>query len=98
MNSRELYLRLLSYLRAYKGAFALSIVGMVITAASDLRFPALVQLFLYTLDNSYTLKFPQLQSYVPAWAIPLAVIALFVVRGLAVLLSTSCTSWGGNPL
>jgi ATP-binding cassette, subfamily B, bacterial MsbA len=98
MNSRELYLRLLSYLRPYKAVFGAAIVGMILTAISEPVFPALVQLMLYTLDNSYALKYPQLQSYVPAWAIPLVIIALFVVRGLATLLSTYSISWVGNRL
>jgi subfamily B ATP-binding cassette protein MsbA len=98
MNSRELYLRLLSYLRPYKGMFAASVAGMALTAATEPVFPALVQLMLYTLDSSYPLKYPQLQSYVPAWSIPLVIVLLFVVRGLATLLSAYSISWVGNRL
>jgi ATP-binding cassette, subfamily B, bacterial MsbA len=98
MNSRELYLRLLSYLRPYKGMFAASVVGMALTAATEPVFPALVQLMLYTLDSSYPVKYPQLQTYIPAWSIPLVIVTLFIVRGLATLLSTYSISWIGNRL
>jgi subfamily B ATP-binding cassette protein MsbA len=98
MNSRELYFRLLSYLRPHLRVFLLSIVGMVITAASEPAFPALVQLMLYSLDNSYARKYPQLQAWIPAAAVPMLIVLLFVLRGLAQLLSNYCVSRVGNKL
>ena len=42
-NSRELYLRLLSYVRPYAKVFALAVLGMVLTAATEPLFPALIK-------------------------------------------------------
>ena len=42
-ESRELYLRLLSYVRPYAKVFALAVLGMVLAAATEPLFPALIK-------------------------------------------------------
>jgi len=98
MNSRELYFRLLSYLRPHLSLFLLSVAGMVVTAASEPAFPALVQLMLNSLDNTYAQKYPQLQTWIPAAVVPLLIVVLFVLRGSAQLLSNYCISRVSNKL
>ncbi|MBA2690245.1 MAG: lipid A export permease/ATP-binding protein MsbA [Burkholderiales bacterium] len=100
MNSRELYFRLLSYLRPHLGIFSLSIVGMIIMAATESAFPALVQLIIYSLDDSYPDKqFWQLaREWIPPLAVPAILIGLFVLRGLATLVSNYSIDWVGTRL
>jgi len=98
MSSRELYFRLLSYLRPHLGLFLLSIGGMAVTAASEPAFPALVQLMLHSLDDSYTQKYPLLQAWIPAALVPLFIVLLFILRGAAQLLANYSISRIGNKL
>ena len=45
-NSRELYFRLLGYVRPYYKVFAVAVLGMVLAAATEPLFPALIKLLL----------------------------------------------------
>ena len=80
-TSRQLLLRLIGYFRPHWRIFLAGIVGMVLLAASEASIPALLQPLL---DGTFVEKDP---VYL-AWA-PLALVALFLVRGLANLLSTA---------
>jgi len=42
-SSRQLYFRLLTYVRPYAGVFAIALLAMVGTAATDPLFPALMK-------------------------------------------------------
>ena len=57
MTSTQLYFRLLSYVKPYWGVFALSIVGMLITAATEVALPMAVKPFL---DGTFVKKDPLL--------------------------------------
>ena len=46
MTSTQLYFRLLAYVRPYLWVFALSILGMLISAATEVALPAAVKPFL----------------------------------------------------
>jgi subfamily B ATP-binding cassette protein MsbA len=46
MTSTQLYLRLLRYVKPYWGVFAFSIIGMLITAATEVVLPAAIKPFL----------------------------------------------------
>ena len=72
-SSRALYARLLTYLRPYWKAFALAVLGMVCTAATEPVFPAIMK---YLLDNGFQTSDPRM-----VWIIPLGIVGLFVVRG-----------------
>lgn len=85
MNSRALYLRLLTYVRPYWRMFALSIVGMVIVAATE---PAVPALFKPLLDGDF-LKQGRDQLI---WA-PIALIGLYLIRGVAGYVSGVAMTW-----
>ena len=52
-TDREVYLRLLGYVRPYWRMFLLALVGMVLTAAAEPLFPALMRPLL---DSKYDLS------------------------------------------
>jgi len=84
LNS-ELYLRLLGYVRPYWKAFALAVVGMVATAATEPIFPAIMK---YLLDRGFQTEDARL-----VWGIPLGIVALFVVRSLFVYITGYLMMW-----
>ncbi|TCJ12864.1 lipid A export permease/ATP-binding protein MsbA [Parasulfuritortus cantonensis] len=90
MNSRTLYLRLLGYVRPYWRMFALSVFTMVLVAASEPVLPALMKPML---DGSFVHKDPAIIHWVP-----LALIALFVVRGIAGFVSSYSMSYVASYL
>lgn len=90
LSSKELYLRLLRYVLPYWRMFAISIVAMVIVAASEPAFPALLKPML---DGSFIKKDPATMQLVP-----LLLVALFVGRGVANFVSSYCISWVANRL
>lgn len=74
MNSRTLYRRLLGYTRPYWRVFALALLSMALLAATEPLLPALLKPLLdgafFEPDNN------------TAWAIPLCIVLLFVIRGV----------------
>ena len=78
-TSLQLYLRLLRYVRPYAGRFALSVLALVIVAATEPAFPALLKPLL---DGNFIQGGGPLLEW-----LPLLIIAIFLVRGLASLLS-----------
>ena len=89
-TSRELYLRLLGYLRPYWKAFSLSVAGMVLTAATEPLFPALMKPLL---DGSFVRKDANILYWVPP-----AIIGLFLVRGLLTFFTSYALSWVSNRM
>lgn len=85
MTGPQLYLRLLRYVRPYWRIFALSILGMLITAATEVALPAAAKPFL---DGTFIDKDPVLIRWVP-WLI----VALFAVRGLGSFIGQYASSW-----
>jgi subfamily B ATP-binding cassette protein MsbA len=75
MNSKDLYLRLLRYVKPYRHLFAFSILGILTLAVTEPVLPALVKPLL---DGSFVAKDP---LYIKL--IPLLLIGVFVVRGVA---------------
>lgn len=90
LNSRTLYLRLLKYVVPYWRVFALAIFAMVVTALTEPAFAALLKPLL---DGSFVSKDPTLMKL-----IPLAVIAIFFVRGVFGFISDYSMSWVANKL
>jgi ATP-binding cassette, subfamily B, bacterial MsbA len=74
-NSLQLYLRLLRYVRPYWAPFALSIFGMIVTAATEPAFPALLKPLL---DGSFVYKEGGLLTWLPA-----LIVGVFLLRGFA---------------
>lgn len=90
LSSKQLYLRLLRYVLPYWRMFAISIAAMIIVAASEPAFPALLKPML---DGSFIKKDPTTMQMVP-----LLLVALFVGRGVANFVSSYCISWVANRL
>ena len=85
--SLHLYRRLLTYVRPYWWAFALAIVGMVIVAAGDVLMAYMVMPIIQKLqhpDPETTLR------------LPLAVVGVFLLRGLGSFMSEYGMAWTGH--
>jgi subfamily B ATP-binding cassette protein MsbA len=89
-DSRALYGRLLGYVKPYWRMFALSIVGLILTAATEPMLPAL---FKPLLDEGFVAKD---QNFI-RW-VPVLLLGLFVLRGVASFISTYCMAWVGSRL
>ncbi len=85
MTGHRLYLRLLGYVRPYWRVFAVSILGMLIVAATEVALPAAAQPFL---DGTFLHKDPVLMRWAP-WLIVL----LFAVRGTGAFLGQYTSNW-----
>ncbi|MCI3953941.1 MAG: Lipid export ATP-binding/permease protein MsbA [Burkholderiales bacterium] len=85
-----LYLRLLRYVAPYRGAFALGLAGMMVVAATEPVLPAMMKPLL---DGIFVEK----NEAIMRW-MPLFIIALFVVRGIAEYAATFCINWVGNKV
>lgn len=90
MTSTQLYFRLLAYVRPYLWVFALSILGMLISAATEVALPAAVKPFL---DGTFVDKDPLLIKWTP-----IALILLFVFRGFGSFLGQYASAWVGNKV
>jgi subfamily B ATP-binding cassette protein MsbA len=89
-SSRQLYFRLLSYVRPYAGAFAVALLAMIGTAATEPLFPALMKPML---DGGFAAgKSAALAPSIFA----IAIIAIFFVRGILSLVSTYAMAWVSN--
>ena len=90
MNSRELYLRLLQNVPPHWRTFALSVVSMVALAATEPLFPALMKPLL---DNGFVNRNIEM-----TWLVPVALIGLFLLRGLLTYAGSYAIAWVGNKL
>jgi len=90
MTSIQLYFRLLRYVKPYWGVFALSILGMLITAATEVAMPVSLKPFL---DGTFVDKDPFLMKWVPV-----ALVAIFVLRGIGAYIGTYASAWVGNKV
>ncbi len=87
MTGLHLYRRLLDYVRPYWWAFALAVVGMVIVAAGDLIMAMLVIPIVRNFQNPD----PALTQW-----LPLAVIGVFVFRGIGSYISEYGMAYTGH--
>ncbi|MCP5142743.1 MAG: lipid A export permease/ATP-binding protein MsbA [Zoogloeaceae bacterium] len=85
MNSKALYLRLLTYVRPYWKGFGVAVAAMVVLAAVE---PTIAALFKPLLDVTFVEKDPESIKLVP-----FALIGLFIVRGSAGFLSEVGMGW-----
>lgn len=86
----RLYLRLLAYVLPYWRVFSLSLLAMVILAATDPAVPALLKPML---DGAFIEKDPAMLR-----TIPLLLIALFAVRGISAYASGVSINWVANKI
>ena len=90
MTSTELYLRLLRYVTPYWRIFALGILGMAVVAATEPALPALMKPLI---EGTFIDKDPDLIRWVPV-----AIVALFALRGAAAYLAAYALGWVGYRL
>jgi ATP-binding cassette, subfamily B, bacterial MsbA len=84
------YRRLLSYLRPHRAMFAFGVLGMVIFAATDAGWAVFVRFFL---DGTFVEKDPRM-----VWLVPVALVVLFLFRGLGDFLQTYCPGHVGRRI
>lgn len=90
LTSTELYLRLLRHVAPYRGVFALAILGTIVVALTEPALPAIMK-------PLFDGVFVQRDAAVIRW-MPLIIIALFAVRGIAEYVASYCIAWVGNRL
>ena len=88
--SRALYLRLLTHVRPHAKVFALALLGMVAAAATEPLFPALMKPLL---DGGFAAGG---KPSLPPIVFALALVAIFVVRGLLTFTSAYFLAWVAN--
>ena len=86
MSRRQVYLRLLGYVKPYKRAFGLAILCMVLSSIVEPAFPALLK---YLLDDGFT------AARGPAdWMIyPAAIFTVFALRAVVGYLADYLMAW-----
>lgn len=85
---RSLYLRLLRYVKPYRGRFAGGLLALAVVAATEPAMPALMKPML---DGTFIDKDPFLMTWVPA-----LIVGLFLVRGVAGYVSDYAVAWIGT--
>jgi len=90
MNSKELYFRLLRYLLPYRKEFLFSLLGTAAYAATEPAMPALMKPLL---DETFVAK--NAETLV---TLPLLLLLLFVVRGVASFVSGYGMAWVSTRL
>jgi subfamily B ATP-binding cassette protein MsbA len=85
MTGPQLYARLLGYVRPHWRMFALSVLGMVISAATEVALPAAAKPFL---DGTFVEKDPVLMRWVPFF-----MVLIFLVRGVGTFMGSYGSAW-----
>jgi len=91
VDSRRLYLRLLSYVRPHARIFGIAVLAMVATAATEPLFPAFMKPLL---DGGFSgqsggAAFTPLQF-------ALALVGIFMLRGIFSFVASYCSAWVSN--
>lgn len=89
-TSSAIYLRLLGYVRPYWRIFAVAVVCMAATAATEPLLPALLK-SLFDSGFGSTAKHP-------IWFFPALLIGIFLVRGIVGFVADYAMSWIANKL
>ncbi len=89
VSSRQLYARLLGYVRPYWVAITLSLLATMVLAATDPLFPALLKPML---DNGFKTE----GGFEHPILIPLGIVGVFFVRGIFNFFSSYGFSWVSN--
>jgi ATP-binding cassette, subfamily B, bacterial MsbA len=87
-SGREVYARLLGYVKPYWRMFALSIGGMLVFASTEPVFAAMIKPLL---DGSFVERDPNIVRLMP-----ILLVAVFVVRGIAGFVNNYCLKWVGR--
>ena len=89
-DSRTLYLRLLSYVRPYAWVFGLALLGMIAASATEPLLPAFIKPLL---DGGFGQGDA---NRWPSFLYAVALLGIFVVRGLLTFSSSYCLAWVAN--
>ena len=89
-SSVKLYFRLLGYVKPYWQRFTISILAMIVVAATETGLPALVKPLL---DGTFVQRDYTLMRWVPV-----AIVGLFLVRGVASFVSGYMIQWVAQQL
>jgi len=87
-TSAAMYLRLLTFVRPYWKAFALALLAMVLLAATEPLFPALMKPLL---DKGFSGK-----PRDDLWLAPLAIVGIFMLRGILSFAGGYLMAWVTN--
>ncbi len=87
-TSVHAYRRLLSYVKPYWKGFLLAIATMMVIAATEVGFVALMKPLL---DGSFVEKDPDVIKWMP-----FLLVGIFLLRGVAGFISTYCMTWVGR--
>ena len=87
-TSRELYLRLLSYVKPYWKAFVVALVTLALSASTEPLLPAMLKPLL---DKGFAGK-----PRDDLWLVPVAIIGLFALRGIFGYISSYTMAWVSN--
>ena len=90
LTSTQLYFRLLGYVKPYWHTFAISILAMAVTAATEPLLPALLKPML---DGTFIHKDDTIIRLAP-----LLILVIFFVRGVASFIGTYAIGWVGNKV
>ena len=90
MTNSQLYLRLLTYVKPYWRIFLLSIIATAVTASTDPLLPALLKPML---DGTFVNRDENIVRLVP-----LFVLLIFLVRGIASFVSAYAIGWVGDKV
>ena len=90
LTSTQLYLRLLGYVKPYWRTFALSIIAMAVTAATEPLLPALLKPML---DGTFVHKDDTVIRLAP-----IIILLIFLVRGIAAFVGTYAIGWVANKV
>lgn len=88
MTTFGLFRRLLRYSFRYWPGFAVATLGMVVTAATETAFPALMK---NLMDKGF-----QGYSDFPMWWVPAIILSIFLARGLATFVAHYSMEWVAN--
>ena len=89
-SSRQLYLRLLSYVRPHARVFALALLGMIAAAATEPLFPMLMKPLL---DGGFAAG---AQPLLPPSTFAAALVGIFILRGAFTFTGHYCMAWVAN--
>ncbi len=89
-SSRQLYLRLLSYVRPHGKVFALALLGMIAAAATEPLFPMLMKPLL---DGGFAAG---AQPLLPPSTFAAALVGIFILRGAFTFTGHYCMAWVAN--
>jgi len=85
VTSAQLFQRILKYALPYWKGFAVAILAMVVTAATETAFPAMMKPFF---DNGF-----RADTDFQIWWVPTAVMLLFAFRGASGFIATYMMQW-----